>query len=123
MADLYIIIRLYCVSALCKGLVLSCVRPRVTYFVFITQGNMGPPGWTVEWGKNLLDSVQKMIDAATEKLSKDLSDKIASISIKADELVARVTDQDVKITILQNNNASMFNRLLDMETRSMTNNL
>lgn len=84
---------------------------------------MGPPSWTVGWGQNLLDSVQKMIDAATERLSKDLSEKIEKITKKTDELVARVSEQDIQIRILQNDNTTLAERLLRMEARSMANNL
>lgn len=95
---------------------------------------MAPPAWVKDWQQTMLAEIQVMIDTSSEKLKVDLvakidssvkglQEQITNISDKVEILTTTTRDQDIKQEILQNQQQAMFERVLRMETRSMSANL
>ena len=92
------------------------------------------PAWTEAFQTRLLTSIEGMIETANVKLQKVIEADIQKStdyleeSLKLAETETRrpsdtVTDQDIKIKLLQKQQNVMSDRLLALELRGMSNNL
>jgi ribA/ribD-fused uncharacterized protein len=95
---------------------------------------MGPPAWTEQFKKQILDSIQDIIDKAMEKMRKNmetefqksfdyLETNMHEVECKVNEFSPLLDEHKARISSLENKQRDMSERILSMESYSMRDNL